>query len=1031
MKPVDPRQSFPKLEEKLIAEWHKNKTFQKSVDKNPHTKEYVFYDGPPFATGLPHYGHLLAGTMKDVVPRYWTMRGKRVERSFGWDCHGLPIEYEVEKELKLGGRKDIVDNYGVDEFCEKCRSIVLRYTDEWRATVDRMGRWVDMDNDYKTMDPNFMESIWWVFGQLWEKGYVYEGYKSMHVCPRCVTPLSNFEVTLGYQDITDTSATVKFAIKDRPNTFILAWTTTPWTLPGNMAIAVGPNIDYVEVENPEKTERYIVAKAYAKKLGETYKVKKKFTGKDLVGLSYTPLFDFYKDMEGAEKLWRVFEGDFVSTNEGTGIVHMAGGFGEDDMQLCQKNDLPIILHVGMDGTFEKEVTPWAGKFSKSQDDSIAKALDEQGFLFKKESYKHSYPHCWRCDSPLLNYATSSWFVKVEKLKKKMLSGNKKVHWVPDHVGHGRFQDWLENARDWAISRNRFWGTPLPIWRSEDGDIHIIKSIKELEKLSGKKVKDLHKHLVDKVTFKKRGKIYKRIEDVFDCWFESGAMPYAQMHYPFENKKKFEQNFPAEYIAEGLDQTRGWFYTLTVLGVALFGKPPFKNVIVNGMILAEDGKKMSKRLKNYPDPALIFEKYGADALRYYLMTSPAVKAEPLRFSEKGVETVVKNVILPIWNSYSFFVTYARIDQWKPTMVEPKNIKKLSNKLDRWLLSELHTLLMRVTEEMDDYNLQAIRHLSDFIEHLTNWYIRRSRRRFWKSEDDRDKEEGYQTLYTALVTLSQVMAPVMPFLSESMYQNLTGGESVHLTDWPKFSKSAIDPTLNEEIELAQLVAKLGNSARAKAKIKNRQPLSKVQLGLSKDQQKILHKDQLEILMEELNVKAIEIAKDPKNLAKRVVRPDARQLGPKFGKDVQKIILDAKAGKGKLLEDGTFTLGKFILEAHEFEVGYEGEEGMNIESDHGIVVALNTHITPELKQEGIARELVRAIQDLRKEADYNVDDRIQVAIITGGETGEARNAFSEIICSETLAITLSSKKLPTPDQTKLIDLEGEKITIQVAKA
>jgi isoleucyl-tRNA synthetase len=1029
-KPVDPKQSFPKLEEKLIADWHKNKTFQKSVDRNSTDNEYVFYDGPPFATGLPHYGHLLAGTMKDVVPRYWTMRGKRVERRFGWDCHGLPIEYEVEKELKLGGRKDIVDNYGVHDFSEKCRSIVTRYSDEWRATVDRMGRWVDMDNDYKTMDPDFMESIWWVFGQLWEKGLVYEGHKSMHVCPRCVTPLSNFEVTLGYQDISDVASTVKFELTDRPNTYILAWTTTTWTLPGDMAIAVGQDIDYVEVESSENNERYIVAETYVEKMGEEFTVKKKLKGKDLIGLTYKPLFDFYKDMDGAEKLWRVFHGDFVATEEGTGVVHMAGGFGDDDMKLCQKNNLPIILHVGMDGEFKEEVTPWVGEFCKDKDAAIAKDLDKRGLLFKQERYKHSYPHCWRCDSPLLNYATSSWFVEVEAIKQKMLSENKKVHWVPEHVGHGRFQDWLENARDWAISRNRFWGTPLPIWRSEDGDIHVISGIEELQKLSGKKVEDLHKHLIDNITFEKDGKTYTRIEDVFDCWFESGSMPYAQMHYPFENKDKFEENFPAEYIAEGLDQTRGWFYTLTVLGVALFGKSPFKNVVVNGMILAEDGKKMSKRLKNYPDPNLIFDRYGADALRFYLMTSPAVKAEPLRFSEKGVENIVKSVILPIWNSYSFFVTYARIDKWNPTMVKPQHIKKLSNKLDRWLLSELHTLLKNVTEEMDDYNLQAIRHLNDFIEHLTNWYIRRSRRRFWKSEDDKDKEEGYQALYTALVTLSQVMAPVMPFLSESIYQNLTGGESVHLTEWPAFSKDAIDEKLNQEIELAQLVAQLGNATRAKAKIKNRQPLAKVQIGLAKDQQTLLNEDQLEILKEELNVKEIMVAKDPNELAKRVIRPDARQLGPKFGKEVQTIIKEAKAGKGTLNEDGTFTLREFIFQPNEFEIGYEGEEGMNIESDHGVVVALDTKITPELRQEGLVRDLVRAIQDLRKEANYNVDDRIQVAVISSGEVGEARDTFSDYIATETLATKITSKKLKASDQSKTIEFEGEQVNIEVTR-
>ncbi len=1049
--PVAPKQSFPALERKILAQWKKEKTFEKSITQRSHKNEYVFYDGPPFATGLPHYGHLLAGTMKDVVPRYWTMRGKRVERRFGWDCHGLPIEYEVEKELGLSGRKDIEEKYGAARFSEECRSVVLRYTKEWREAVERMGRWVDMDNDYKTMDPEFMESIWWVFGQLWEKGLVYEGYKSMHICPRCVTPLSNFEVTLGYKEVTDISVVVKFKIEGKKNkkgkdTYLIAWTTTPWTLPGNMAIAVGKEIEYFKFDDKETGETLIASREYFRSIEalETTKYKQKdvIKGRDLIGLKYEPLFDFYKNTSGANKMWEIFHGDFVSTEEGTGVVHIAGGFGEEDMSLSQKNKLPILLHVNMDGTFKEEVKTWAGKFAKNQDHAIAEDLKSRGLIFKQESYRHSYPHCWRCDSPLLNYATTSWFVNIEKIKAKMIKANAKVHWVPDHVGTGRFNDWLENARDWCISRNRYWGTPLPLWRAQngkgDGDVLCIKSIKELEKLTGKKVTDIHKHFIDHLEIKIKAKIYRRIPEVFDCWFESGSMPYAQMHYPFENKGKFEANFPAEYIAEGLDQTRGWFYTLVVLGTALYGTSPFKNVVVNGLILAEDGKKMSKRLKNYPDPMLIFDKYGADALRFYLMNSPAVKAEPLCFSERGVENVVKNVILPLWNAYSFFVTYANIDGWSPSLGRGAAVKKSSqksNKLDRWILSELHTLLAEVTKEMDNYNLQAIRPMYQFIDHLTNWYIRRSRRRFWKSTDDRDKKEGYETLYTVLVTLSQIIAPVMPFLAEAIYQNLTkaqgkkGPQSVHLTDWPKADRRAINSKLNEEVELAQKIATLGNAARARAKIKNRQPLAKVQIGLPEHLRRAFPQDQQDVIREELNVKELVVVEDPSRIAKAVVQPNPKILGPKYGKDVQFILAEARAGNFELPKNGgngTLKIGQFELAPEEYNLGYQSGEGMDVESDGGIVVALDTRLTPELIAEGMARDLIRRIQDMRKEAGYNVEDRIEVGVETNDE--EVRGAFElfkELIAKETLAVKCGLGAVKGADLEK--EVEGGRVGIR----
>ena len=639
--PVSNSQNFPNLEEQILKHWQDNKIFEKSLEQNADKPQKVFYDGPPFATGLPHYGHLLAGTIKDIIPRYHTMRGFLVHRQCGWDCHGLPVEYMVEKELNLNGRKDIEENYGVAEFSEKCRGEVLRFTQEWEQTVMRMGRFVDFKNDYKTMDPDFMESIWWVFGQLWEKGLIYKGHKSMHVCPRCVTPLSNFEVTPGYTDVLDWSVIWQFPVKNQENTYLLAWTTTPWSTPGTVAIAVGAAHTYVKVEI--KGKKYIFVKdrldIVTKGLQEDeFSILEEIPGSELVGLEYTPLQEHYAvfpELQGVDGVYKLHATDYVEVTEGTGLVTINGAYGEIDMQATKDLDLPIVMDVEMDGSFNDKNPTYQGRYIKDAEVDLLKDMDQKGFVFRKEKYKHSYPHCWRCDSPLMNYATTSWFVSIDSIKEQMLKNNSAVHWTPAHVGQGRFHEWLNNARDWCISRNRFWGTPLPVWEAEDGDKICIKSIKELEELTGEKVPDIHKHKIDHLVITKDGKEYHRTPEVLDCWFESGSMPYAQHHYPFENKDSFDNNFPAEFIAEGLDQTRGWFYTLTVLGTALFGRSPFKNVVVNGMILAEDGKKMSKRLKNYPEPSVVLDKYGADALRFYLLNSPVVKAEPIRFQPSAL------------------------------------------------------------------------------------------------------------------------------------------------------------------------------------------------------------------------------------------------------------------------------------------------------------------------------------------------------------------------------------------------------------
>jgi len=1048
--PVDPKQSFPQMEEKILKFWEEQKIFEKSVDARKGKKKFVFFDGPPFANGLPHYGHIMANSLKDAVTRFWNMKGFYVPRTNGWDCHGLPVEYEIEKELGLNGKKDI-EKMGVEEFNKKCRESVFRYTKEWEILLKRIGRWVDFSQSYATLDNNYMESIWWVFSQIWKKEMVYSGYKSMHICPRCETPLSNFEVSQGYKDVTDVSVMAKFKLVDE-DAYVLAWTTTPWSLPGNVALCFGPKIEYVKVGvkyEDGKEEVYIVAKDRVEALFKdmNYNVLEKVDPKKMEGRQYVPLFDFYKD-EVAEHVvekhgkhkenfasgYRIVLDSYVSTEEGTGIVHIAPMFGEDDYKVAQKYNLPLIQHVGMDGQFKAKVTQWAGKFVKGQDQNIAEDLKKRGLLFKAENIRHSYPHCWRCDTPLLNYSTRSFFIRVSELRPRLLKNNKKIHWQPEHIQQGRFGKWLDGARDWAISRNRFWGCPIPVWTCEENHMVCISSIEELKELTGGKLPmrdgeiDLHKPYIDDITFKcaNCNKTMKRVPDVLDCWFESGSMPYAQLHYPFENKQEFEDNFPANFIAEGLDQTRGWFYTLHVLASILFDQPAFKNVIVNGILLAADGEKLSKRKKNYPDPNMLFDTKGVDSTRMFLYSSTAPLAEDVRFSEKHVEEMVKKFTLPLWNSYSFFVTYAKIDGWKPK----KNVDP-QHKLDQWILSELHELIQEVTENMDEYNLtKATRPMLDFVDNLSNWYIRRSRRRFWKSENDGDKFEAYQTLYTVLVEFSKLLAPFMPFLADEIYKNLTGEESVHLADWPKAKKALIHPTLNQETHLVREIVALGHAVRDKANIKVRQPLSRVQIGLPASVDEKLVLAQKDVICEELNVKSLEILKDVQDIVKYVVMPNARLLGPKYGKYVQIIIQKAKAGEFVIEESGKVRIGEFTLEPDEVQIGFQGQAGFDVASANGVSVVLDTTVTDELKQEGYAREVVRFIQDLRKDADYKVDDRIYVLVASEGEIAAAVTKFADYIKRETLALELQQAGDLEWDKEKVVDVEGTSVKIAVRR-
>jgi isoleucyl-tRNA synthetase len=1015
-RPVEPNVSFPKLEESILEFWRSENVFKRSLELREGAKEFVFYDGPPFATGLPHYGHLVAGILKDIVPRYWTMRGYYVERRFGWDCHGLPVENEVENELELGGKRDI-EEYGVARFNEACRSIVLRYTAEWRKTVERLGRWVDFDDDYKTMEPAYMESVWWVFHQLWQKGLIYQGHSVQPYCPRCATPLSNFEANQAYQDVQDPSITIRLAIEGEPLSYFLVWTTTPWTLPSNLGVAVGPNIDYVKVADGGAfywlAERRLAA--YYKDTS-TIEIVERAKGSALVGRRYEPPFDYFRTLSPATFV--AVAADFVSTEDGSGIVHMAPAFGEDDQAVGRAQGWPTVLPLDAECRFTSEVPDHAGKFVKDADAAIIAQLKAKGLLVHRSTIVHAYPHCWRCDSPLIYRGIRSWFCRIDPIKERMIRNNRTINWVPDHIRDGRFGSWLENARDWNLSRNRYWGAPIPVWTSEDGEeIVCLGSVAELEKRSGVEVSDLHKHFVDDITIpSEKGKgVLRRVPEVLDCWFESGSMPYAQNHYPFENKERVEAGFPGDFIAEGLDQTRGWFYTLLILSTALFDRPPFKNVIVNGMLLAEDGKKMSKRLKNYPDPTYILDTYGADALRAYLINSPAVKAEALRFSEAGVKEILRTVMLPLWNAYSFFVTYATLDRWTPDAVAvPK-----THRLDRWILSSLQTLIADVNEQMDRYNLyKVVPRLDGFIDDLTNWYIRRSRERFWGSDDTADKAAGYATLYDVLVTFSKVLAPVLPFVCEEIYRNLAAGRpnapaSVHLCDYPQSQSALRDAVLEKEMRLARTIVELGRALRAKHKLKTRQPLLDITVVARTEAERVLIRDMEDLICEELNVKAVSFTDREEELVHVAAKANFRTLGKRLGprmKEVAKEIEGLDLATIRTIEEGgsVVVLGEPIS-ADDIVITRQEIEGHVTETCDGVTVSLNTHLTPELVAEGNARELKNRIQTMRKDAGFAVSDRIRTRVVASPALVESFRTFEGYIKGETLTIDLQFNETP----------------------
>jgi len=1016
-KQVDAKVNFPKLEEEVLKFWEQNHTFEKSISNREGKSEFVFYDGPPFATGLPHFGHFIPSTVKDIIPRYQTMKGKKVERRFGWDCHGLPIEKMIEDELKLNSKTDI-EKYGIAKFNEACRATVLRYVKEWRQTITRLGRWVDFDNDYKTMNPDYMESIWWVMKTLWEKGLVYEGHYILPYCPRCSTVLSNHELNLGgYKDVHDPAITVRFKVTDTsvpPNTFLLAWTTTPWTLPSNLALTLGAEIDYVLIE--DQNDHYILAEARLPayyKDNTQYKIIWRKKGAELAGLQYEPLFPYFKDVPNA---FRTFLGDFVTTEDGTGIVHTAPGFGEDDARVLKGTGIPVICPVDAECKFTQDVSDFAGVFVKDADKAIIEKLKSEGKLVKRDQILHAYPHCWKCSSPLIYRAVGSWFVSVEKIKQDMLDANSKIYWVPEHIKDGRFGKWLEGARDWAISRSRYWGNPLPIWRCpECGKLICVGSRAELKQLSGVYPEDLHKHFVDDITIPcSCGAKMTRVPEVLDCWFESGAMTYAQNHYPFENKEFFESHFPADFISESLDQTRGWFYTLTVLAAALFKKPAFMNCIVSGLVLASDGKKMSKSLKNYTDPVDVINTYGADAVRLFLVHSALLKADDLKYNDEGVREVLKSIIIPLWNAYSFFVTYANIDK----ITAQGAPEKPANPLDQWILSETQTLVEKTGSALDAYDLsRAIDHILRFIDLLNNWYIRRSRRRFWRSENDTDKLEAYGSLYEALKTLIKVASPFMPFTTDAIWRNLrlqSDPESVHLTDFPVPDEKRRDSSLEFRMASVMSAVSIGRSLRSQYNIKMRQPLRKAELVTRNEDQKKALLGMADIIREELNVKEVVFSDKEEDLVEYEVKANFRVLGKELGKDMKAAAAKIEALNHvqiqSVIEGASISIDvpgdgggtrALVITADKLDIRRIEKANLRVLNEGTLTVGLDTEITRELSMEGDIRDLIRGVQNARKEMGLSVTDRIELCLHGVDSLKEAWDNFGKTAAEETLAV------------------------------
>lgn len=1016
---VKQQPAFSEIEQEVLAFWEKEKIFEKSVEQRPaslkdgSSNEFVFYDGPPFANGLPHYGHLLTGFVKDAVPRYQTMRGKRVERRFGWDCHGLPAEMESEKELNISGRQQI-EQFGIKNFNSHCATSVLKYTREWETYVRRQARWVDFSNDYKTMDLSYMESVLWAFKQLWEKGLVYEGYKVMPYSWACETPLSNFETRMdnSYRPRQDPAVTVAFSLNPQAGETsklkLLVWTTTPWTLPSNLAVAVGSEISYALMQEEETT--YVLAEAalekYEKQLANARRTGT-IKGKDLQARTYQPLFPYFSETRSA---FRVLEADFVNTDEGTGIVHMAPGFGEDDQKVCEANGIEIVCPVDNAGKFTAEVSDYQGLQVLEANKQIISDLKTRGVLIKHESYEHNYPHCWRTDTPLIYKALSSWYVKVTDFKDRMVELNQQINWIPSHIKDGQFGKWLENARDWSISRNRFWGTPIPVWKSDNPEyprIDVYGSLDELEQDFGVRPDNLHRTDIDELVRPNpddpSGKsMMRRVPEVFDCWFESGSMPFAQMHYPFENKEWFDKNFPADFIVEYVAQTRGWFYTLMVLATALFDKHPFRNCICHGVVVDENGQKLSKRLRNYPTPEEVFSSYGADALRWFMLSSPVLRGLDIQIDSKGsgIADVLRSIINPIWNAYYFFTLYANSDGVKAQARADSN-----DLLDRYILAKTGQLHAEITKAFDEYELtRACSSIITFIDVLNNWYIRRSRDRFWKHDKDQDKVNAYNTLFFCLVNLCKMGAPLLPLINEEIFRGLTGEQSVHLTDWPQASLFPHDTELVRAMDLVREVCSAGLSIRESREIRTRQPLKA--LIISGEGLSILEPYSV-LIKDELNVKEVRFEKSFDSHASLELSVNARALGPRLGARTAQVIKASKQGDWIRNEDGSVTVAGEKLEETEYSlrlVAKEGVAGRALNANRTMAV-LDLELNQELLEEGVARDLVRLVQQSRKEADLHIADRITLSIKSpDAKLKDIIERHKSYICEQTLAIEVA---------------------------
>ena len=1000
---VDPHPDLPALETDVLARWAEERTFEKSVHSRPAgdggDNEYVFYDGPPFANGLPHYGHLLTGFVKDAVPRYQTMRGRRVERRFGWDCHGLPAEVEAERELGISGHPAI-NAFGIDKFNAACRTSVLRYTNEWQRYVTRQARWVDFENDYKTLDLDYMESVMWAFKTLWDKGLVFEGFRVLAYCWRCETPLSNTETRMDdvYHDRQDPALTVAFELETGER--LLAWTTTPWTLPSNLALAVGPDVAYAVME--EDGERYVLAEsrlqAYEKELAAATRVGT-LMGSELVGRRYEPLFPYFV---GTPNAFQVLGADFVSTEDGTGVVHMSPGHGEDDQIACDAVGIPTLCPMDEHGRYTAEVTDWVGEHVFDANPKVIRHLKDRHAVVRHDTYEHAYPHCWRCAEPLVYRAISSWFVRVTEFRDRMVELNEQIRWVPEHIKDGSFGKWLANARDWSISRNRFWGSPIPVWRSDDPDfprIDVYGSLAELEADFGVKVTDLHRPAVDELTRPNPDdptgrSTMRRVPEVLDCWFESGSMPFAQVHYPFENAEWFEHHYPGDFIVEYIGQTRGWFYTLHVLATALFDRPAFSTCVSHGIVLGDDGLKMSKSLRNYPDPMAVFDTYGADAMRWYLLSSPILRGADFSVGEDGIRDTVRHVLLPLWNAWYFLTLYANAAATTGTFRTDQ-----TDVLDRYLLGELHHLVDRTGAALDDYDLfGACESVASFLETLTNWYIRRSRDRFWDGDQD-----AIDTLHTALVALCTVAAPLLPLVTEHIHDGLTGGPSVHLADWPDAAALPLDEDLADGMDRVRDACSTLLSLRKSEGLRVRLPLRKAVVATEHVD---LVRPHLDILRDELNVKDVVLTDDVAAYGRQELALNPARLGPRLGAATQQVIGAYKRGEWSDV-DGTVVVGGVELEPgeYEFRLVSDAEGAAATLAGHRGIVVLDTEVTPELEVEGVARDLVRQVQQARREAGLDVSDRIRLEIDAPAPVVAAFEAHRDLVTGETLAVEASA--------------------------